>query len=153
MKFALSYACGENLGEALLHLWSDCRIQIPVSALQLRKICLPGPRSRRACRHTSLPALLAFALGRLHILPSPPSPPCSDFLNAWRHLSAMSPDEAALRDEYAKFLTADAPVVRQALEALNVDLAAVLSVPPSDEARREFKSRIHAIEGEATSGG
>lgn len=64
----------------------------------------------------------------------------------------MSPDEAALRDEYAKFLTADAPVVRQALEALNVDLAAVLSVSPSDEARREFKSRIHAIEGAWSSG-
>lgn len=58
-------------------------------------------------------------------------------------------DEEAIRNAYAAALTEpSAKFVKSVLEALNVDLNALLVVMRSEEGRRQFRDKIHAIEGE-----
>jgi len=56
--------------------------------------------------------------------------------------------EEQIRDDYAAVLTdPSAGLVRRALEALNVDLNALLFVVRSEEGLRQFRDKIHAVEG------
>lgn len=69
------------------------------------------------------------------------------FLSEWSHVSAMS-DEAALRNEYARWLMDPSrSVVRCALAALEADTRAAAAVAASAGGRAAFGERIHAIEG------
>lgn len=57
-------------------------------------------------------------------------------------------DEESLRNAYAAALTEpSAKFVKSVLEALNVDLNALLVVMRSEEGKRQFKEKIHAVEG------
>jgi hypothetical protein len=68
------------------------------------------------------------------------------FGRAWAHADAMS--VAALRDEYAAVLTAaDGALARRGLDALAVDLAAVLAVARARGGREAFADRVKAVEG------
>lgn len=66
---------------------------------------------------------------------------------AWLHARSIAgPD--ALRDDYASFLTTpDRLTVRKTMEALAVDVSALLTVMRSEDGIRAFSSAIGAIEG------
>jgi 6-phosphogluconate dehydrogenase (decarboxylating) len=56
--------------------------------------------------------------------------------------------ESVLRDEYAFFLMSPAAeTVRKTLEALAVDVSAVLTVIQSDDGRRTYREQLTGVEG------
>ncbi len=57
-------------------------------------------------------------------------------------------DDKALRDEYAAYLTSpSSTIVRRALEALSVDVGALLGVARSLDGVKAFRSQSSGIEG------
>lgn len=58
-------------------------------------------------------------------------------------------DSESIRDEYAAYLSSpSSDIVRRALEALGVDVSALLALSRSDDALRGFREQHTGVEGE-----
>jgi hypothetical protein len=57
-------------------------------------------------------------------------------------------DSTSIRDEYASYLASPSPdIVRRTLDALAVDVSAVLGVARSEDALRAFREQMIGVEG------